>query len=44
MQDVFFFFSLTLNTGKLSQEGVLLILEDLAKTGNAEPLDKTKNR
>lgn len=29
---------------KLSQEGIVLILEDLAKTGNAAPLDKLKNR
>lgn len=28
----------------LPQEGVIKVLEDLARTGNAEPLDKTKNR
>ncbi|CAB3376845.1 Hypothetical predicted protein [Cloeon dipterum] len=37
------FFNSTINR-KLSQEGILLILENLQKTGNAEPLDKTKNR
>ncbi|GFG28374.1 hypothetical protein Cfor_01750 [Coptotermes formosanus] len=30
--------------GKLPLEGILMILEDLAKTGNAEPLDKQKHR
>lgn len=28
----------------LSQEGITSILEDLARTGNAEPVDKTKHR
>jgi ESCRT-II complex subunit VPS25 len=29
---------------KLPQEVILLIMEDLSKTGNADPMDKTKNR
>lgn len=29
---------------KLPLEGIVMILEDLAKTGNAEPLDKQKHR
>lgn len=29
---------------KLPQEGILLVLDDLQKTGNAEPLDKSRNR
>jgi ESCRT-II complex subunit len=29
---------------KLPQEVILLIMEDLCKTGNADPMDKTKNR
>ncbi|XP_066994490.2 vacuolar protein-sorting-associated protein 25 [Anabrus simplex] len=28
----------------LSKEGILAVLEDLARTGNADPLDKTKYR
>ncbi|XP_026275778.1 vacuolar protein-sorting-associated protein 25 [Frankliniella occidentalis] len=29
---------------KLPPEGILLVLEDLQKSGNATPLDKTRNR
>jgi hypothetical protein len=31
-------------TGRLPSEAVLMILEELGKSGNASPLDKTKQR
>jgi len=37
------FFNANINR-KLPLEGITMIMEDLNKTGNAEPLDKTKNR
>jgi len=37
-------FSNTSIDRKLPLEGIVMILEDLAKTGNAEPLDKQKHR
>jgi hypothetical protein len=41
-----YFYLIYLNCyiGKLPLEGIVMILEDLAKTGNAEPLDKQKHR
>jgi hypothetical protein len=35
---------LNFHLGKLPLEGIVMILDDLARTGNAEPLDKQKHR
>ncbi|XP_059480146.1 vacuolar protein-sorting-associated protein 25 [Neocloeon triangulifer] len=43
VQNTPLFFNSKINR-KLPQEGVMMILADLQTTGNAEPLDKTKNR